>query len=178
MTLSTSNTQLTALRQADSITLYPTPAFKLQSPILTPVTFFNTVDPRLMDPLHLDAFETFTPSVLEQGVLQIGGRRRSSAGGALIASVLQQRTSGEMSRSGSVSSVTSVNGGGASTGNSAKLLKRMSSSALFHAACNGIVAADVCLETTKSIYTLPWRLFSKSRWIDNVAALYLEGRQL
>ncbi|KAJ3068889.1 hypothetical protein HDU98_008007 [Podochytrium sp. JEL0797] len=74
------------LRSADSIAFHPSSAFKLVHSDLPAVTFFNTVDPRVMDPLHMDAFD----ATQEMGNSLTAQRRKSggSAGGALISAAL------------------------------------------------------------------------------------------
>ncbi|KAJ3341553.1 hypothetical protein HDU83_006583 [Entophlyctis luteolus] len=86
--------KIESLRSADSVTFLPAVAFKLSNPYeLTPVTFFNAVDPRVIDPLHLDLFDS-TASDKNMSSVPSAHRRKSggSAGGALIAATLRPST--------------------------------------------------------------------------------------
>ncbi|KAJ3011946.1 UNVERIFIED_CONTAM: Pyridoxal-dependent decarboxylase domain-containing protein 1 [Siphonaria sp. JEL0065] len=199
--------KMESLRTADSITFHASTAFKLTNPTDLPsITLFNTVDPRLMDPLHLDAFDTSfdKPSGLQSAAAASQRRRSSgSAGGALIASALRsssaggERISGEyqyqysttagvgMSRSGSVNSVTSACGGvsggaqQAVSPNSSKLLKRMSSSALFHTACYSMDGSNT--ESVAPVglkYSLPWWMWSLGTWTAELMDAFQLGQEL
>ncbi|KAJ3204223.1 hypothetical protein HDU82_005995 [Entophlyctis luteolus] len=89
--------KIESLRSADSVTFLPAVAFKLSNPYeLTPVTFFNAVDPRVIDPLHLDLFDS-TASDKNMSSVPSAHRRKSggSAGGALIAATLRPSTERE-----------------------------------------------------------------------------------
>ncbi|KAI9334534.1 hypothetical protein BDR26DRAFT_557791 [Obelidium mucronatum] len=192
--------KLESLRVADSITFHASEAFKLERAADLPsITLFNTVDPRLVDPLHMEAFDTLLekPTALQAA----SQRRRSSgsAGGALIASVLRttgssggERMSSEyqfpdfggssggigMSRSGSVSSVAS-NGGvvRAVSPNSSRLLKRMSSNALFHAACFSGENSEALIPVGLK-YSLPWWLWSMGTWTGELMDSFQLGQEL
>ncbi|KAJ3387898.1 hypothetical protein HDU84_000434, partial [Entophlyctis sp. JEL0112] len=148
--------KIESLRSADSVTFLPAAAFKLSNPHeLAPITFFNAVDPRVIDPLNLDLFDS-AASDRNLPSVPAAHRRRSggSAGGALIAATLRastERGSAEFhrDRSGSISSISSNN----SLPPTSRLLKRISSCSLFQNACfntKGLYAALSPIETLKT----------------------------
>ncbi|KAJ3380002.1 hypothetical protein HDU84_006250, partial [Entophlyctis sp. JEL0112] len=172
--------KIESLRSADSVTFLPAVAFKLSNPYeLTPVTFFNAVDPRVIDPLHLDLFDS-TASDKNMSSVPSAHRRKSggSAGGALIAATLRpstERGSAELhrDRSGSISSVSS----NSTLPPTSRLLKRISSCSLFQNACFN-VRCESTFEPTPLKYTLPWWLWCTTSLCDELSHAYQIGHIL
>ncbi|KAJ3131668.1 Pyridoxal-dependent decarboxylase domain-containing protein 1 [Physocladia obscura] len=191
--------KIESLRTADSIAFTPSAAFQLVNQYDLPaVTLFNTVDPRLMDPLHLESFDSAASEKSSHFSLQSVQKRRTggSAGGALIAAALRpsvggmmERTSAEhsresfsMSRSGSISSVNgngnnnTGNNTGSNTPSTAptpKLFKRISSCALFQNLLNQSGVEPVSLK-----FTLPWWVWSTGKYSERLIEAFEVGRDL
>ncbi|KAJ3349534.1 hypothetical protein HDU83_000452 [Entophlyctis luteolus] len=172
--------KIESLRSADSVTFLPAAAFKLSNPHeLAPITFFNAVDPRVIDPLNLDLFDS-AASDRNLPSVPAAHRRRSggSAGGALIAATLRastERGSAEFhrDRSGSISSISSNN----SLPPTSRLLKRISSCSLFQNACFN-VRCESTFEPTPLKFSLPWWLWCTTSLFDELSHAYQVGHIL
>ncbi|KAI8619567.1 hypothetical protein BC830DRAFT_744766 [Chytriomyces sp. MP71] len=184
--------KLASLRSADSISFNAPVAFKLTRPEdLSAVTLFNTVDPRLMDPLHVDVHEHFGDKSSLQQQLLLSRRRSGVFGSAGGAGMTRDRLSVDLtgslgleslSRSDSVSSAATSSTGGVQTLgaglSSSKLLKRMSSSALFQSACFSIAGAGVHVKPTSIEFTLPWLVWSAGPLPETLREIHEVGKEL
>ncbi|TPX75908.1 hypothetical protein CcCBS67573_g02819 [Chytriomyces confervae] len=157
--------KLENLRCADSIAFHASSALKLVHPQDLPsITLFNTVDPRLMDPVHViepDEGRTYDST----SSLHRRSSAFSSAGGALIRDRLSVDLNAASMLARTESFSSNMVGGVQTLGtglSSAKLLKRMSSSSLFQAACFSVVSNGIRVTPTPLQFTLPWLLWSLS----------------
>ncbi|KAJ3240222.1 hypothetical protein HDU81_004359 [Chytriomyces hyalinus] len=157
--------KLENLRCADSIAFHASSALKLVHPQDLPsITLFNTVDPRLMDPVHViepDEGRSYDST----SSLHRRNSAFSSAGGALIRDRLSVDLNAASMLARTESFSSNMVGGVQTLGtglSSAKLLKRMSSSSLFQAACFSVVSNGIRVTPTPLQFTLPWLLWSLS----------------